>query len=99
MRDVRLASLTLLVTVRLICEIKSLLELRVIPLDIFVIEICGARILIVKLNDLIEPVLKVLGDLGLNTVVVKIGTLGFSLNDLFSIYGIKCSVILALSHR
>ena len=56
MRDVRLASLTLLVTVSLVCEIKSLLELLVISLDILFLEICGTRIIVIELKDLSKPV-------------------------------------------
>ena len=97
MRDIRLARLTLLVTVCLECENKSLLELLIILLDIFLIEIRGLGIIVVKLRYLVEFLFEILRDFRPDTVVLKISAFGLSLHFLFG-YGIKFFVILALSH-
>ena len=96
-RDIRLARLTLLVTVCLECENKSLLELLIILLDIFLIEIRSLGIIVVKLRYLVEFLFEILRDFRPDTVVLKISALGFRLHYLFS-YGIKCLVILGLTH-
>ena len=97
MRNVRLACLSLLVAVRLESEYKRLLHLLVILFDVLLVEVCSARIFIVDLYDLTEFLFQLLRDLGLDTVVLKISAFGLSLHFLLG-YGIKCFVVLALSH-
>ena len=94
---VRLACLPLLVAVCLERENKSLLHLEVIFFDILLVKVCGTRIIVVKLYDLLEFLFQFLRDLGPDTVVLKISAFGLSLHFLLG-YGIKFLVILALSH-
>ena len=97
MSDIRFTCLALLVAVGLICENKRLLHLAVILFDLVLVEVCCACVVIVDCNDLIKALLQVMRDLGLIIVVLKISAFGFCLHFLF-IYGIKCFVVLALSH-
>ena len=97
MNDVRLARLTSLVAVCLISEDEGLLHLLVVLFDIFLFEFCGTRVIVVYGDYLIESFLKILGNIGLLAVVLKIGALSLSLHLFFS-NGIKCLVILTLIH-
>ena len=79
------------------CENESLLELLVILLDVFLIKICSPGIIVVELRYLVKFLLEILGDFRPDAVVLKIRALSFRLHDFFS-YGIKCLVILGLTH-
>ena len=97
MRDVRLARLTLLVAVRLVCEVECLHHLGIVFFDILLIEVGSSRVLVVKPDYLVEFLFEIYGDFGHDTVVLKISALGLSLHFLLS-YGIEFLVIPALSH-